>query len=278
MPITVHDPEAELYGDAEHWAHVMAHLFIPAIEAAGYAHIVPSASGTSMIHGRIVKHLVEADMVLCDLSRHNPNVLFELGVRTALNRPVALVKDEHLKLPFDIQGLNTHHYASQLSPWTLDEQVTALAEHIANTAKASGSSNPLWEHFGVSISASQPPSSESPEDAKLQLILEKVQELAPTARPRRGANSRATLSRGTTGSIGTVVASIPGVTGASVHTYGDGRVHISISTVESTPEVQDLRTVEAAEAIVLATGVAAHVEGTSADEIRLEIPAPESLA
>jgi hypothetical protein len=30
--------------------------------------------------------------VLADLTEHNPNVLFELGLRMAVNKPIALVK------------------------------------------------------------------------------------------------------------------------------------------------------------------------------------------
>lgn len=174
MPITVHENEEALYGDPEHWAHVMNHLFIPAIEQAGFRSIVPSAKGTSMIHGQIVQNLTEADLVLCDLSQHNPNVLFELGVRTSLNKPVALVKDAHLGLPFDIQGLNTHHYDASLSPWLLESQVELLSAHIADTVAVSQNINPLWKHFGVAISATSPASDGDPLDAKLQLILERL--------------------------------------------------------------------------------------------------------
>lgn len=177
MPITVHDDEVSLYRDPEHWAHVMDLLFIPAIKAAGFTPIVPTASGTSMIHGRIVRHLVEADLVLCDLSQHNPNVLFELGVRTSLDKPVALVKDEHLGLPFDIQGLNTHHYAGNLHAWTLQTQVAELTHHIKETVSTSSGANPLWQHFGIAIAASGPTSNSTPLDAKLQLLLERLEHL-----------------------------------------------------------------------------------------------------
>lgn len=272
MPITVHDEEAELYGDSEHWAHVMNHLFVPAIKAAGYEPVIPSASGTSMIHGRIIKYLVEADMVLCDLSQHNPNVLFELGVRTSLDRPVALVKDEHLKLPFDIQGLNTYHYASKLSPWSLDQQVTALTSHIVETGTASGSSNPLWAHFGVSISASQPPSAESPEDAKLQLILEKVQSLAtpnPTATSPRRVGRFAEQDKTF---FGEALSALDGVTGVSIADFGDGPLLAKITTEPSTSEVQLQRTIEAMSAMTMSMrGVRASAEDTSAEEIVLRI-------
>ncbi|WP_344341237.1 hypothetical protein, partial [Streptomyces rhizosphaericus] len=93
MPITTHEHEAKIYDDPEHWDHVMEHLFVPAIEAAGYTAIRPAASGTDLIHSRIIQNLEQADFVLCDLSQSNANVFFELGVRTSLNKPIALVSD-----------------------------------------------------------------------------------------------------------------------------------------------------------------------------------------
>lgn len=187
MPITVHDEERALYGDAVHWTHVLDHLFVPAVEAAGYEAIRPSAPGTAMIHGRIVQHLVAADLVLCDLSRHNPNVLFELGVRTSVDKPVTLVKDEYLGLPFDINGLNTHQYDSALPHWDMPKQVDLLAAHLRDTKVGEGETNPLWRHFGVQQTAHAPSVDISPLDAKIELLTEKIDRLERTgSAPFRG--------------------------------------------------------------------------------------------
>ena len=47
----------------------------------------PTASGSDLIHAKIIKNLETADLVLCDMSALNPNVFFEFGMRTALNKP-----------------------------------------------------------------------------------------------------------------------------------------------------------------------------------------------
>jgi hypothetical protein len=44
--------------------------------------------GSDMIQATIINSLVEADLVIADLTEHNPNVLFELGVRMAQERPI----------------------------------------------------------------------------------------------------------------------------------------------------------------------------------------------
>ena len=118
-------------GDDEHFKHVLDHLFIPAVESAGMTAIPPVAKGAELIHGEIIKNLESADLVLCDMSILNPNVFFELGIRTALNRPVSLVRDDVTEtIPFDTNIINNHKYKSTLSPWTLDKEVRALTEHL----------------------------------------------------------------------------------------------------------------------------------------------------
>lgn len=178
MPITTHSEEAERYGgDAQHWHHVLETIFVPAIEQAGFQAIRPKASGSDMIHGQIIKHLYEADMVLCDLSGHNPNVFFELGVRTSLNLPVALVRDEHTSLPFDTSGLNTHAYASSLNGWDTVTEVARLTQHLRDSVTSCNGGNPMWRHFGLKIAAEGPSDMPSSADAQMTLMFEGMSEL-----------------------------------------------------------------------------------------------------
>lgn len=178
MPITTHEHEAERYGgDADHWNHVMETIFVPAIERAGFVAVRPAAVGSHMIHGQIIRHLSKTDMVLCDLSGHNPNVFFELGVRTSLNLPIALVRDEHTGIPFDTSGLNTHAYASTLNAWDTAREVERLAQHLKDSAESCDGGNPMWRHFGLTIAAEVPTDSASSSDAKVELMFEGMQDL-----------------------------------------------------------------------------------------------------
>jgi nucleoside 2-deoxyribosyltransferase len=171
MPVATHTDEAERYEDPDHWEHVMHTLFIPAASRAGFEPVAPTAQGSSLIHANIVKQLQDADLVLCDLSSHNPNVFFELGVRTSLNLPVALVSDEHTRLPFDVSGINTHSYQSTLRGWDVPGEVTKLASHLESSAVTCNGQNPLWEAFGLTLRATEALSDESPQDARLDLVL-----------------------------------------------------------------------------------------------------------
>src|SRR3954451_8229180 len=103
MPLTTPPPALDAYsGDPDHFIHVLDHLFAPAVEAAGYELVRPIMRGADLIQAEIIKNLEQGDLVLCDVSQLNANVFFELGVRTALDRPVAMVKDDKTATyPFD---------------------------------------------------------------------------------------------------------------------------------------------------------------------------------
>lgn len=185
MPISTRAAEAEAYGDEDHWLHVMESLFVKAIETAGFRVIRPVAQGSHLIHGLIIRHLSEADLVLCDLSSHNPNVFFELGVRTSLNRPIALVRDERTELPFDTSGINTHQYKASLRGWEIGAEQERLASHITQSVASCGGANPLWRQFGLSIRAQEPDTHESPLEAKVDLLANRIQMLQQHAQEDR---------------------------------------------------------------------------------------------
>lgn len=171
MPITTHPKDVDRYGgDSEHWRHVMSSLFVKAIETAGFKPIPPVAQGAHMIHGEIIKNLSTADLVLVDLSSHNPNVFFELGVRTSLNLPIALVMDEHTDIPFDTSGINTYTYDSNLRGWEIESQQQSLAQHVRKSHDSCSGQNPLWRQFGLTIKAQEPDAKESPLEAKMDLL------------------------------------------------------------------------------------------------------------
>lgn len=175
MPISTHPDDVDRYnGDSEHWAHVMDSLFVRAIEAAGFQPLKPVAQGSHLIHGLIIRHLSTADLVLVDLSSHNPNVFFELGVRTSLNLPIALVRDEHTSLPFDTAGINTYTYDSKLKGWEIEEQQRNLAQHVKESHQSCAGQNPLWRQFGLTIKAQEPDADESPLEAKMDLLTDRI--------------------------------------------------------------------------------------------------------
>ena len=158
MPISTPSSSLSFYrDDADHFRHVLQCLFWPAVEKAGLKPISPIVEGAGVIHAEIIQKLEQSDLVLCDISTLNANVFLELGIRTALDKPVAMVYDEAIiDLPFDIGSLNMHKYRSRLEPWNLQEEIDSLAKHIVSVV-ASGNSNPLWQYFALRSKATMVP-------------------------------------------------------------------------------------------------------------------------
>ncbi|WP_288713040.1 hypothetical protein [uncultured Bilophila sp.] len=110
MPISDH-PDY----DAGHFTRVYNHIFKPAIELAGYIPIrSDDETKSNNIVADIIKKIVVSDMALCDISTRNANVLYELGIRHAFDKPVVLVKDEKTNSIFDISGIRYTDYNSSL--------------------------------------------------------------------------------------------------------------------------------------------------------------------
>ena len=71
---------------------VLRHLITPAAIDAGFKVETAKREGGDVIQSTIVNQLLAADLVIAELSEHNPNVLFELGLRMAFEKPTALIR------------------------------------------------------------------------------------------------------------------------------------------------------------------------------------------
>jgi hypothetical protein len=181
MPITTPDAYTEKLGDSDHFAHVLTHLFTPAIEEAGLTVISPSMAGSELIHAEIIRNLEQADFVLCDLSGLNPNALFELGVRTSLDRPIILVKDNLTeKAPFDLNAINTLTYDSSMTPWSLVSEKPRLIKHIQGVVNSGSSGNSMWRYFGLTKRGEPSQAGSNPIEAKLDLLIGEFSKFQPT--------------------------------------------------------------------------------------------------
>jgi hypothetical protein len=177
MPITTPNEFIASYGDdRDHFKHVLEHLFVPALEKIGYTPIPPAATGAEVIHAEIIKSLETADLVLCDMSTLNANVFFELGIRTAVDKPVCLVKDQLTNhVPFDTTLINYHTYDYSLALWTMKNEIQSLSEHLFKSLNKSDGRNSLWRYFGLTSRGSAPRQSSTSEE-KLDAIIQMLQE------------------------------------------------------------------------------------------------------
>lgn len=136
MPFS--DPEGYAKG---HFRKIYEQIIKPAIESAGYvAYRVDEDGVSNLITTKIFQAIVDCDMAICDLSSRNPNVLYELGIRHAFDKPVVLITDEKTERIFDIQGLSTITYRSS----RLYDEVPEDQEKIVEAMKANENNSSIY--------------------------------------------------------------------------------------------------------------------------------------
>lgn len=98
-----------------HFHHVYQDIISPACEKSGFrACRADDVKATNLIQLDILKKLIEAPIAICDLSTRNPNVLFELGIRQAFDKPVVLIQEIGTPPIFDITGLRYLQYSKDM--------------------------------------------------------------------------------------------------------------------------------------------------------------------
>lgn len=98
-----------------HFKRVYEDIFKPACKAAGYNPVrADDVAQTNLIHLDILQKLLESPMAICDLSTRNPNVLFELGLRQAFDKPTILVQEVGTPQIFDINLFRYTQYRNGL--------------------------------------------------------------------------------------------------------------------------------------------------------------------
>jgi hypothetical protein len=86
---------------------VLEHVFKKALSPEYHVKRADEISEPGMITSQILQVIQDYDLVLADLTEHNPNVFYELAVRHAIEKPIIHVIDTHWRIPFDVSGFRT---------------------------------------------------------------------------------------------------------------------------------------------------------------------------
>ncbi|SUK68422.1 putative phage SAP-26 protein [Staphylococcus aureus] len=68
----------------------------------------------NIITDDILKNLNESELVICDMSSHNPNVFYELGYRHAINKTCITMVHKDESIPFDLSQHRTIKYSKDI--------------------------------------------------------------------------------------------------------------------------------------------------------------------
>ncbi|MBH2824058.1 hypothetical protein I5Q13_04820 [Serratia marcescens] len=135
-----------------HWTDVYA-ILCEAAENAGFEpNLVSFDDDVSVIQKRIVQNIYNNPIVVCDISSRNANVMFELGMRLAFDKPTVIVKDEKTPYSFDISSIEHLEYPSDLRYQSINEFKKKLAGKISETHKRAVTDQDyttFLKHFGT---------------------------------------------------------------------------------------------------------------------------------
>lgn len=157
---------------ARHWGEVLE-ILTAAANAAGYeGNLVSNSEHIGVIHQTIVDNLFDNPVVVCDVSTENPNVMFELGLRLAFDKPTIVVVDDKTRIQFDTSPIEHLKYPRDLRFSNIVEFKEKLAEKIRATVDAY--KTPEHKTFLKAFKRFTPAKLESSELPKSDLILQEL--------------------------------------------------------------------------------------------------------
>lgn len=135
MPISKVEANPEQYSK-KHWDHVKK-MIVEAITETGDFESIPvwENDSSDQIKNTIFENIVAVDMLVCDISSLNSNVLFELGLRLSIKKPVVIICDDKTTPPFDINDIRyvDPKYPVGLDKYDIPDFQKELCTSIKNT-------------------------------------------------------------------------------------------------------------------------------------------------
>lgn len=134
-------------------------------------------------------------MAICDLSSRNPNVLFELGLRQAFDKPTVLVQEIGTPKIFDIAPLRYTEYRKELRYRDVLEDQSFISQALQATRDATGKGegvNSIVSILSLARPATLKEVSEGDSSGLLQLVRAEMSEMRSDFRRAMFTMERAT--------------------------------------------------------------------------------------
>ena len=133
-----------------HWSDVQAIISDAVADAGLEAGLVSYADETTLIPKTIVQNLYDNPIVICDVSGRNPNVMFELGLRLAFDKPTIIIKDSATSFSFDTGTIEHLPYPRDLRFAKIVDFKAHLTAKITATLEAAKDPDysTFLKHFG----------------------------------------------------------------------------------------------------------------------------------
>ena len=87
------------------------YIISPVCESSGFEAIrVDQINDSNSITQTIIDKLLSSELVIADISEHNPNVFYEMGYRKCTDKPIIHLKKKGESIPFDVNTVRTFEY------------------------------------------------------------------------------------------------------------------------------------------------------------------------
>lgn len=112
------------------FTRVLDTLIRPPIEECGFEVIrADQIDSSRSIIQDFVEMLLNADLVIADLTGLNPNVMYELGLAHAFTRPTVIITQDLNSLPFDLKPYRVIDYSTEFhSAFELKERLQSIGK------------------------------------------------------------------------------------------------------------------------------------------------------
>lgn len=110
-------------------------------------------NATDKIDETIINYLKTADLVIIDMSEHNPNVFYEFGFRHATGKPFIPIRTKTSeKIPFDVSTLRTIEFTTEVDD--IEQAKRQLKETIKSIPFSSEDNKRVDDNFYNDITTS----------------------------------------------------------------------------------------------------------------------------
>lgn len=121
--------------ERRHADFLMEYIIKPAVEEFGLTVVRADQMGKAgMIGKQVIEHILNARLVIADLSFHNPNVFYELCLRHATRLPTVQIKRTVDTIPFDLNQYRTIPIETR-DPYSLVPKIQTYTAEVANQVR-----------------------------------------------------------------------------------------------------------------------------------------------
>lgn len=144
MPVS--EPDGYAKG---HFDRVYQYIIVPACRMAGFRPSRADDPLTNDTAWELVKHIIESEIVICDLSSKNSNVGYGFAIRESMNLPVVLIRDNKTSITFNIQEFGNIEYDESLRIDTVQKGIDTLTEVLTKAYANKMQMNSVLTRLGI---------------------------------------------------------------------------------------------------------------------------------